>query len=84
MYIYISIFVLIVILLSIIMKPFKLLLKVLLRGGLGLGAIYLCNIILTALGLFVGINIVNGLVIGLLGLPGFLLLYSLAAIDKFL
>lgn len=67
-----------------LMKPVKKLLLVLIKGCIGLGAIYGFNIVLKGLGLYVGLNIVNGFVIGILGIPGFLLLYSLAIVDKFL
>ncbi|GMQ57657.1 hypothetical protein AN1V17_20520 [Vallitalea sediminicola] len=75
---------LIIILFSMLMKPVKKVLLVLIRGCIGLGAIYGLNFILKGLGLFVGLNIVNGFVVGILGIPGFLLLYSLALVDKFL
>lgn len=67
-----------------LMKPVKKLLIVLIKGCIGLGAIYGFNILLKGLGLYVGLNIVNGFVVGILGVPGFLLLYSLALVDKFL
>jgi hypothetical protein len=66
------------------MKPVKNLLLVLIKGCIGLGAIYGFNIVLKGLGLYVGLNIVNGFIVGILGIPGFLLLYSLAIVDKFL
>jgi inhibitor of the pro-sigma K processing machinery len=75
---------LIIILFSMLMKPVKNLLLVLIKGCIGLGAIYGFNIVLKGLGLYVGLNIVNGFIVGILGIPGFLLLYSLAIVDKFL
>jgi hypothetical protein len=66
------------------MKPVKNLILVLIKGCIGLGAIYGFNIVLKGLGLYVGLNIVNGFIVGILGIPGFLLLYSLAIVDKFL
>nr|WP_281418899.1 pro-sigmaK processing inhibitor BofA family protein [Vallitalea pronyensis] len=73
-----------IILFSMLMKPVKKLLLVLIKGCIGLAAIYGFNYVLKGLGLGVGMNIVNGFVIGLLGIPGFVLLYSLAIIDKYL
>ena len=67
-----------------LMKPVKKLLAVIIKGCIGLGAVYLFNMVLSNLGIHVGINIVNGFVMGLLGVPGFFLLYSLALVDKFL
>jgi hypothetical protein len=66
------------------MKPVKKLFLILIRGSIGLGAIYGFNILLKGIGLYVGVNIVNGFIVGILGIPGFVLLYSLAIVDKFL
>ncbi|MCT4542044.1 MAG: pro-sigmaK processing inhibitor BofA family protein [Vallitalea sp.] len=75
---------LIIILFSMLMKPVKKLFLILIRGSIGLGAIYGFNILLKGIGLYVGVNIVNGFIVGILGIPGFVLLYSLAIVDKFL
>ncbi|MCD7777633.1 MAG: pro-sigmaK processing inhibitor BofA family protein [Clostridiales bacterium] len=45
------------------------------RGALGLGTIYILNIILESSGLVLGVNLFNGVIIGLLGLPAFIGLY---------
>lgn len=42
----------------------------------GVGAILAANFVLYGVGIIVGINAVTALVVGLLGLPGFLLLYA--------
>lgn len=67
-----------------LMKPVKKILLIIIKGCIGLAAIYGFNYILQGLGLGVGVNVVNGIVVGFLGLPGFVLLYSLAIIDKYL
>lgn len=66
------------------MKPIGKLISIIVKGGFGLVFIFLVNMLLSSLGLFVGLNIANGVVIGLLGIPGFLLLYALALVDKLL
>ncbi len=45
------------------------------RGTLGLGAIYVLNIFLEGSGLVLGVNLFNGIIIGVLGLPAFAGLY---------
>ncbi|MCD8089234.1 MAG: pro-sigmaK processing inhibitor BofA family protein [Clostridiales bacterium] len=46
-----------------------------LRGALGLGAISVLNIFLEGSGLVLGVNLFNGVIIGVLGLPAFAGLY---------
>lgn len=55
------------------------LLKIILRGGIGIAAIYLLNAIFTAakIPLFLGVNICSVSTIGLLGVPGVVLLYGI-------
>lgn len=50
-------------------------LKILLRGGVGLMAISILNVFLKGFGLVLGVNAINGLLIGFLGLPAFIGLY---------
>ncbi|MBC7960146.1 MAG: pro-sigmaK processing inhibitor BofA family protein, partial [Vallitaleaceae bacterium] len=57
---------------------------VLLKGILGLGAIYLANLALANWQIAIGLNACNGLIIGILGISGFILLYVLALVDIFL
>ncbi|MCD8159125.1 MAG: pro-sigmaK processing inhibitor BofA family protein [Clostridiales bacterium] len=42
---------------------------------MGLGTIYILNVILESSGLVLGVNLFNGVIIGLLGLPAFIGLY---------
>lgn len=55
------------------------LLKLILRGGIGIAGIYLLNAIFTAakIPLFVGVNICSISTISLLGVPGAVLLYGI-------
>lgn len=56
-------------------------LNFLLRAVLGIIGIYTCNTLLSSLGVFlyVGINAVNLLIIGTLGISGFVLVFAVAA-----
>ena len=58
------------------MEIAKWLCSVLRNMVLGIGGILLFNFLFYGLGLFVGINAVTALTVGLLGVPGFLLLYA--------
>ncbi|MGN6711344.1 SigmaK-factor processing regulatory protein BofA [Anaerocolumna jejuensis DSM 15929] len=60
---------------------YDLVVNFILRICLGLLGIYLLNTILASshITLGVGVNSLNALVVGLLGMPGFLLLYGTAA-----
>ena len=58
-------------------RPIGLLLRLCLRSGAGLATLALLSPIWDALGLSLGINLVNALVLGLLGVPGFGLLIML-------
>lgn len=62
-------------------KRFDLVVNFILRMSVGLLGIYLLNTILASshITLGVGTNSLNALVVGLLGLPGFLLIYGSAA-----
>lgn len=66
------------------LKVLSILFSVILKGVMGLAAIYLTNLALINWHISIGINACNGLVIGILGISGFLLLYTLAVIDFFI
>ncbi len=51
--------------------------RVTLRTGLGMGALALFSGVGEAIGVHLGVNLVNGLLLGLLGVPGFGLLLML-------
>ena len=57
--------------------PLKLALKVLLNTLLGFGALCLLNLLRGVTGLYLGLNLFNALTIGILGLPGLILLVLL-------
>ena len=57
--------------------PLKLALKVLLNTLLGFGALFVLNLLRGVTGLYLGLNLFNALVIGILGLPGLILLILL-------
>lgn len=70
-----------VLLLSLIFKifktPIKLALKLLLNAGLGFLALLLINFFGEPLGIALGVNWINAIVIGLLGVPGAIVLVVL-------
>lgn len=57
-------------------------LSVILRMVIGTAGIYLLELVLPfwSIGLTVGVNLFNMLVVGVLGLPGFGLLYAISAV----
>ena len=55
-------------------SPLKLAVRVLLNAALGFGAMWLLNLTSSWTGLSLGLNLFNGLVVGILGVPGFVLL----------
>ena len=55
---------------------FKWLFGVLRNMALGIVGILGLNVLLSGIGLAVGVNVITVLVVGLLGLPGFLFLYA--------
>ncbi|MBQ1620439.1 MAG: pro-sigmaK processing inhibitor BofA family protein [Oscillospiraceae bacterium] len=57
--------------------PLKLALKVLLNTLLGFGALFLLNLLRGVTALYLGLNLFNALTIGILGLPGLILLVLL-------
>jgi len=60
--------------LRIFKAPIKLALKILLNTLLGFGVLILFDIVSTYTGIYLGVNLTNSLVIGVLGAPGFGLL----------
>ena len=55
-------------------RPLNALLRLMLRTGAGLGVLYALSLTGGVLGLRLGVNLANALVLGLLGAPGFGLL----------
>ena len=55
-------------------RPLNALLRLVLRTGAGLGVLYALSLTGGILGLRLGVNLANALVLGLLGAPGFGLL----------
>ena len=64
-------------LLRLFRAPLRLALKLLLNTALGFFALWLVRLTAGFTGITLGLNLVNSLVIGVLGLPGFLLLFLL-------
>ena len=57
--------------------PLKLALRVLINSVLGFAAMWLLNLTSDVTGLSLGLNLFNALTVGVLGVPGFLLLLLL-------
>jgi len=57
-------------------RQFGWLLRVIRNMAVGVAGILVFNMMLTGFGLSVGINAVTALIVGLLGAPGFMLLYA--------
>ena len=66
-----------VIALAALQKPFKWLLRLLARTGAGLAVLFAVSKVGEFIGLSLGVNLVNALVLGVLGAPGFGLLLML-------
>ena len=60
--------------------PLRLALKVLLNTLLGFGALFLTNLAGGVTGLTLGMNLLNALIIGVLGIPGLVLLVLLRVV----
>ena len=58
-------------------KPVGALLKIMIKGAVGCGAIYAMNMLLAPMGFFIGINPVTYAVCGVLGISGFLALIGI-------
>lgn len=63
------------------LKPLKTFIKFIINSFMGAGAIILSNFLLEFAGISLGVNILNAVIVGLLGLPG---LGALILINKFL
>lgn len=61
-------------------RPLGALGKLAARSAVGLGGIWLFNYIGALIGVHVGVNLLTGLTVGLLGLPGFALLLLLQCV----
>lgn len=59
------------ILMTMAAKPLKALLRIAFNGVIGCGGIFLVNSLFGGFGLQIGINLLNAVFIGVLGLPGF-------------
>ena len=57
-------------------RQFGWVLRVVRNSAIGVVGMLIFNLMLAGFGLSVGINVVTALVVGLLGAPGFLLLYT--------
>ena len=55
---------------TLLRRPLKLALRVLVNSALGFGALWLLNATAAVTGLSLGLNLFNALTIGVLGLPG--------------
>ena len=58
--------------------PIKIITKLIINSFLGAVLLYVINIVGTVCGLHIGINVVTALVVGILGIPGAMLLTVLA------
>lgn len=74
---YFFIFIVVIILLAILIKPIKWLFKLLISSFVGAFALIIFNLIGSFFGFTIGINPGSILTVGLLGIPGFLLLIFL-------
>ena len=62
---------------KIFLLPIKKIFKVILNTGLGVLVIFVINTIGTSFGFHIGLNIINALIVGILGIPGAVLLILL-------
>ncbi len=60
-------------------EKFKVFGKFIFNGVIGSVGIYIINYIFSSIGLFVGINVVTFIVVGVLGIPGIISLYIINA-----
>lgn len=63
------------------MKALSILFTIVLKGAIGIFAIYITNLALSSWNISVGMNLCNAIIIGILGLSGYLFLYALVLID---
>lgn len=68
-----------IVLLSLVLKLFKLPFKILMNGIMGVILLYIANFIGTYVGFSIAINAITALIAGFLGVPGviFLVLYQM-------
>lgn len=66
-----------VLLLGVLRRPLGWLMRLAARTGVGLGVLYVLSWAGSAVGLHLGVNLANALVLGVLGAPGFGLLVAL-------
>ena len=66
---------LVLLFLFILSKPLRLVLKIALNTGLGFVALIIINLIGEQIGVSLGVNWVNAVVVGVLGIPGVALLF---------
>ncbi len=69
-----------VVALLLLRKPLRALVQLAARSAVGLGGIWLFNHLGALIGVQIGVNLFTGLIVGLLGLPGFGLLLLLQCI----
>ena len=62
---------------KIFLLPVKKIFKLVINTGLGALAIFIINTIGTSFGFHIGLNIINALIVGILGIPGAALLILL-------
>lgn len=72
--IYISCIIGIFILCKIFIVPVKIILKLVINSLLGGVLIFIINIVGTSFGLHIGLNIITSIMVGILGIPGAILL----------
>ena len=68
---------LLVALARILSAPLRLALKLLVNAASGLVALWLVNLLSGVTGIYLGLNLVNALIVGVFGLPGLVLLILL-------
>ena len=62
---------------GIFLKPIKFVLKLVLNSAVGMGIIALINLLGSGIGVHIGINPVTAVLVGLLGVPGVILILVL-------
>lgn len=71
-------FFLVILFIRIFSKPLRFILKLLLNTALGFLALFLFHYLSPLLGVHIGLNLANALIVGILGVPGFFLLLLLS------
>ena len=75
-------FVVMFLIISLFLKPLRALFALILNTLTGWAGLYIFNLIFSSLGVAIGINIVSATTVGVLGIPGLLLLVALKFIYK--